>query len=75
MDEEGVKDVADIFEKERPARAVERKHLAVATHLISRTGQGGDEKHRAKCGQHHGRDRHVLAVPLDGTLYEEGYRP
>ena len=35
---ERVKDVADIFEKERPAWTVEREHFAIAAYFISRTG-------------------------------------
>ena len=50
MNENSVKDVADIFEKERPAWTVEREHLAIAAYFISRTGQGGNEKHRTERG-------------------------
>ena len=71
-DEEGIEDIADVFEKERPAGTVEGEHLAVATHLARTTGYGGNHEHGKKQGHHHPRGGYRRAIPLHRTLDEEG---
>ncbi len=64
----GVEYVADVFEEERPAGAVEREHLAVAAHLGRRSREGRDEQQVEQQGQRHGPAGHAGAVPLHAAL-------
>ena len=71
-DEERIEDVADILEEERPARAVEGEHLGIAPHLIGGSGPCGDKETGCGEGQQHGTRGNSCAVPLHGSLQEEG---
>ena len=43
VDEERIEDITDVFEEERPARTVQRKHLAVAAYVVAGSRGGGNE--------------------------------
>ena len=68
VDKQGVEQVADVFEEQRPAGAVQREHLAVAADVIARARSGRDEEQGAQQGQHDHRCGHAGAVPLFAAL-------
>ena len=68
MDEKGIQDIPYIFKEKRPARAVEREHLAVSTDVIACSRCGGYEKHGTEQSQHNHRRGNVRPVPADTTL-------
>lgn len=71
MDKEGVEDVADILEEQRPCRPVEREHLAVAAHLVRTARPCRNHEHGAQQGQHGHRHRYAAAIPALAALKEE----
>ena len=68
VDEEGVEQVADVLEEQRPAGAVQREHFAVAADVVARARSGGDEEQGAQQGEHDHRRGHAGAVPLLAAL-------
>ncbi len=73
--EERVEDVADVFEEERPAGAVQWEHLVVSPHIDCRSRQCRNQEHVQQQGQHHQRKRHRGAVPHLPARNEEGECP
>ncbi len=72
---ERIEDVAYVFEEERPAGTVERKHLAVAAHLGARAGRHREEQHGQQHGRQHRRKGDRRAVPPHAPLQAEGDGP
>lgn len=72
VDEKSIKNIPDIFKKQRPAGTVQRKHLPVSAYVITRSRIGRYEKHRQQEGQHDCGGSHLRAVPLHPSLDKEG---
>ena len=63
MDEEGVKDITYILKEERPNWSVERKHLAIAAHLVGDARHCRYHKHGEQQGYHNPTCRGCGGIP------------
>lgn len=72
-DNQSIQNIADIFEKQRPARPVQRIHLPQAPNFGA--GRSRDQQRIDERGQQQGRDRHLRNVPHRTSLEIKHDRP
>ena len=74
MDKKTIEDVAYVLKEQRPCRAIEREHLAVAPHLVGTTWPSRNHEHSCQKGEHGHGHGDAAAVPMRATLEEETHK-
>ena len=69
---QSIQNIPDVFEEERPGGTVERKHFAISTHFVARSGIRRYQEKTEQRGKHYHGNGRGSAVPFFTALNYEG---